>query len=507
MSLSGLAATAEEKGYAPRPFGFEEVEERARALAAAPFDARVPALPPAFAQLDYDAWRDIRFKPGKAFLGEEGSRFRLQLFHRGFLYERPVTVNLVRGGIATPIPYKADLFDFGRTKVSGPLPLDLGFAGIRIHTPLNKPDLLDELIVFVGASYFRFLGRDQVYGLSARGLAVNTEAKDGPEEFPFFREFWVEVPGKDAETVTLHALLDGPSQTGAYRFVVRPGEETIVSVQTTLFPRRALGLVGIAPLTSMYFIGETDRGHSDDYRPELHDSDGLQIAAGSGEWLWRPLDNPQARRISYFGDRDPKGFGLMQRDRDFSSYQDLEAAYQRRPSYFVEPEGAWGEGDVVLVELPTDNEAADNIVAFWRPRQPYPAGAPVRLNYRMRALAGVKLHPNGQVLNTFLAASAASGGARRPEDQDARRRRRFLIDFGGGDLPYFLPDPSALEVVASATAGRIAATSITPNPYVRGFRVAVDAVLDGPGTTELRAFLRSKDRTLTETWSFPWTVA
>jgi len=502
--LAGLPALA--RGQAT-PFGFETVEAEAKKLAAAPFDASVPPLPEVLARLDYDAWRDIRFRPDRAFRVGADGRFRLQLFHLGFLYPRPVAVSLVRDGMATPIAYDPALFDLGRTKLEAPLPTDLGYAGIRLHTPLNRPDVIDELVVFVGASYFRFLGQDQLYGLSARALAVNTEANGGPEEFPFFRAFWIEAEGEPG-TCTVHALLDGPSQTGAYRFTVRPGPETTVSVKATLFPRRDLNDAGLAPLTSMFFIGETDRGHSDDYRPELHDSDGLQIAAGSGEWLWRPLDNPRERRISTFSVKSPRGFGLMQRDRSFASYQDLEAGYERRPGYFVEPEGDWGEGSVVLVELPTDNETADNIVAYWRPKAPYPAGESARFAYRIRAVGPQSLHPSGQVAHTFLAASTASGAPRKADDPEGRLTRRFLIDFGGGALgkrPMGAPPP---EVVASASTGRIVATSIVANPHVGGFRAALDVRLDAPGTTELRAYLRDRDgEALTETWTFPWSTA
>ncbi|NEU12035.1 glucan biosynthesis protein G [Methylobacterium sp. BTF04] len=511
--VAGLAATAllpalgEAQDGRPKPFGFEDVERRARELAKSPYDARIPALPAPIAKLDYDAWRDIRFKPDKAFLGAEGSPFRLQLFHLGFLYNRPVTVNLVRGGVATPIAYQASLFDMGRTKVDKPLPVDLGFAGIRIHAPLNKPNLLDELIVFLGASYYRFLGRDELYGLSARGLALNVPGEGGPEEFPVFREFWVSVPEKTAESLVIHALLDSPSVTGAFRFTVDPGESTSVSVRATLNPRVDLAAVGLAPLTSMYFIGENDRRHSDDYRPELHDSDGLQIAAGSGEWLWRPLDNPAGRRISTFADRDPKGFGLMQRDRSFGSYQDLEAAYHRRPGYFVEPDGAWGEGAVMLMELPTDTETNDNIVAWWHPKEPYPAGEPVTLSYRVRAIGAEALHPGARVVNTFAAATVASGTAKGDETKGALSRR-FLVDFAGGDLAYYLADPSRVEVVAGASGARITATSIIPNPQTGGLRAAIDVTVEAIGqTTDLRAFLRANGRALSETWVYPWTAA
>ncbi|KQO90334.1 glucan biosynthesis protein G [Methylobacterium sp. Leaf91] len=507
LSVAGTGSTAQE-GRAPKPFDFEQVERRAEELAKVAYDARVPPLPAPIAKLDYDAWRDIRFKPDKAFLGGENSPFRLQLFHVGFLYNRPVTVNLVRRGISTPIAYQSSLFDMGRTKLDKPLPVDLGFAGLRFHSYLNKPNLLDELIVFLGASYYRFLGRDQLYGLSARGLALNVEGEGAPEEFPVFREFWVTMPETNADSLLIHALLDSPSVTGAFAFTVKPGDETSVAVRSTLFPRVALPSVGVAPLTSMFFIGENDRHHSDDYRPELHDSDGLQIAAGSGEWIWRPLDNPKVRRISSFVDRDPKGFGLMQRDRAFESYQDLEASYGRRPSYFVEPEGDWGEGAVTLMELPTDTEVNDNIVAYWRPKQPYPAGEPVRMSYRVRARSSnTRLHPGGYVANTFLAATSASGAAK-GEEAKGTLSRRFLIDFAGGELPYYLSDPSKVEVVAGASQGRITATSLTPNPHIGGLRAAIDITLDAADqSTDLRAFLRASGRALSETWVYPWTTA
>ncbi|GJD52934.1 Glucans biosynthesis protein G [Methylobacterium crusticola] len=493
-------------GPAPPRFRFEEVVRRARALSGAPFEAAAPALPAPLGGLDYDAWRDIRFRPDKALLGDQDGPFRLQLFHLGFLFTRPVTVNVVRDGVPTPIPYQPALFDYGRTAIEKPLPVNLGFAGFRLHYPLNKPGLLDELIAFLGASYYRFLGRDQLYGLSARGLAVNVEGAGGPEEFPFFREFWIEMPPKAADRAVIYGLLDGPSCTGAFQFLVYPGDETVVDVRASLHPRRDMAEVGIAPLTSMFFIGENERRHPDDYRPELHDSDGLLMQSGGGEWIWRPLRNPRERWISSFLDRDPKGFGLMQRDRVFEDYQDLEAFYHRRPGYWVEPQGEWGEGAVRLVELPTQNETHDNVVAYWQPRQPYRAGEAVELSYKVRALAGTEdLHPGGRVVNTYVARTAASGGS--GEALDATTRR-FLVDFSGGDLAYWLADPKAVEIVPSTTQGRITATSLVANLHVKGFRAAIDVKLDRAGqSTDLRAFLRAGGRTLTETWTYPWTAA
>ena len=314
------------KPQAPPKFDFDDVVRRARDLATADFDTASPALPEPLNKLDFDAWRDIRFRPDKAFLAANGSQFRLQLFHLGHLYRRPVTINTLRDGIPTPIPYAANLFDYGRTKIDKPLPVNLGFAGFRLHYPLNRPKVLDEVIAFLGASYFRFLGRDQRYGMSARALAVG--AGTPSEEFPFFREFWIETPEPNADQATIYALLDSPSATGAYRFELYPGIDTAIEISAALFPRKPNVKFGLAPLTSMFFIGEDDHRFNEDFRRELHDLDGLLIHSGTGEWIWRPLRNPAKLAVSTFLDRDLRGFGLLQRDRDFDHYQDLDLAYE-----------------------------------------------------------------------------------------------------------------------------------------------------------------------------------
>lgn len=484
------------------PFRLEDVIRRARDLASAPFDAATPPLPEPIASLDFDAYRDIRFRPDRALLGAGGGPFRMQLFHLGFLYTRPITVNVIRDGVPTPVPYQPQLFDFGRTRIERPLPVNLGFAGFRIHAPLNDPRVFDELIAFLGASYFRVLGRGQRYGISARGLSVNVEAEPR-EEFPFFREFWIEGTGPGAERLTILALMDGASVTGAYRFDIFPGPETAIDVRATLFARRAITAVGLAPLTSMFFTGENERRTGDDFRPELHDSDGLLVHTSAGEWIWRPLRNPATKVASAFMDNNPRGFGLMQRDRDFESYQDLEATYNLRPSYWVEPQGNWGEGRVELVEIPTSAEVHDNVVAYWTPKQPYEAGQEVSFGYRLRALtSGDNLHPGGKVVNTFQAPSRASGS---PEPGE-RGARRFLIDFAGGNLPYYLADPSLVQFVPTTSAGRIVSTFMVPNEHIGGFRAALDLRLEPGQSTDLRAYLRAGDRALTETWIYPWTA-
>lgn len=485
-------------GQPVTPFAYEDVVRRARELAGAAYDARDNQLPEALAKLDFDTYRDIRFRPDKALLGSGGGPFRMQMFHLGFLYQKPVTVNIVRDGVPTPVPYSNQLFDYGKNRFDKPLPVNVGFAGFRLHYPLNDPKVFDELIAFLGASYFRFLGRGQRYGLSARGLAIDI---GGPEEFPYFREFWVEMPAPDATRAVIHALLDGPSVTGAYQFLVYPEEETVVETTATLFARRPIGKLGIAPLTSMFFMGENDRRFIDDFRPEVHDSDGLLIHSGTGEWIWRPLRNPKRVAISAFVEKGVRGFGLMQRDRIFEHYEDLEATYELRPGYWVEPRDGWGEGHVELVELPTNDEANDNIVAAWVPKEALQVGQPAVFRYAIRAVTDTAaMHAGGIAINSYQAAPRAVGAP----DQIKPGTRRLLVDFVSGDLEYWLNDPGRVTIDASISTGRITRTFLVPNPKVKGFRAGVDIEVPPGQTADVRVFLRVGNKALTETWIFPW---
>ena len=486
----------------PARFGYEDVVRRARDLAALPYEAPRPQLPPALTAMNFDQYRDIRFRPERALLGQANGPFRMQMFHLGFIYRDPMVVNVIRDGIPTPVPYAAALFDYGRNRFERPLPVDLGFAGFRLHYPLNDPKVQDEAISFLGASYFRFLGRGQKYGLSARGIAINT-AGPGQEEFPVFREFWVETPGPDAPSCTIFALLDGESVTGAYRFGLFPGQETVLDVHCTLFPRRAIPKLGVAPLTSMFYYGENDRRVFDDFRPELHDSDGLLIHSDTGEWIWRPLRNPKTPEISQFGDRNVRGFGLMQRDRVFEHYQDLDLSYEARPSYWVEPREGFGEGRVELVELPTADETNDNIVAYWVPARAVEQGQTLTYAYRIVSTTNeARLHPGGYVLNTYRTRPTALGSGE-PVPPNAAR---FIVDFVGGELEYYLSQPDLVQVVPSASNARITRTFLVPNTQTRGFRAGIDVVGEAGQTADLRAFLRAGNKALTETWTFPWRV-
>lgn len=500
------------QGQRPAPpqsaFSFDDVVRRARDVSSAPYESAVQPLPEQLTRLDFDGWREIRFRSDRSMLGGAGGKFRLQLFHLGHLFLKPVTINIVRDGVATPIPYTASLFDYGRAKFDKPLPVNMGFAGFRVHYPLNDPRGSDELLSFIGSSYFRWLGRAQKYGLSARGLALGTGLLDNKEEFPFFREFWLDTPDANTDSITIYALLDSPSVSGAYKFVFHPGPDSPVDIEATLFPRKPLELLGMAPLTSMYFLGENDRHMNapnkyDEFRAELHDSDGLLMLTVDQEWVWRPLKNPLVQEVQRFDARNIRGFGLMQRDRRYEHYQDIELAYEDRPSYWIEPKEDWGSGVVELVELATRDETADNIVVAFVPDSPLEPGKPFTFSYRIRSLNdGLDLHKLGYVGNTFAAPAFALGS----NEQQSANTRRFMVDFTGGDMDYYLKNPSLLKVVASARNAKVFRTFLVPNPKGKGFRAMIDVRLEENQVGTMRAHLQAGQKPVTETWSYSWRI-
>jgi glucans biosynthesis protein len=483
---------------------FDAVVERARDLATRPFADVEGNLPEALRRLTYDSYRLIRYRDERAVPLGPGSPYRAQFFHPGWLYTRPVRVNIVREGQASPVAFSPDLFEYGGSDPTRVPAGDIGFAGVRINGPLNAPDRLDEIVSFLGASYFRFLGRGQRYGLSARGLAVDTATPQG-EEFPFFREVWIEGARPGGSGFTVLALLDSASLTGAYRFRFEPGASTAVEVSVTLHPRRGVRKLGLAPLTSMFFYGENQPRPPQDFRPEVHDSDGLLIQNGAGEWLWRPLRNPAQLAVSAFVDDGVRGFGLMQRDRSFASYQDVEALYHMRPSYWVEPAGNWGPGHVELVEIPTGDEFNDNIVAFWSPRAELRPGEPIRFQYRLHAVADAPErmagHPGGRVVNTFVKRPTSFEA---PAEHRDPLLRRFLVDFEGGDLAYFRGRPELLTIALTVGNGQAIRSILTANAVTGGFRAIMDVRGRAGQTVELRAELREGERRLTESWLYGW---
>ncbi|MEQ8964742.1 MAG: glucan biosynthesis protein [Azospirillaceae bacterium] len=510
-SASGLAADASEEPPAPpgirlgeaTPFDPASLRERARALAGEAFRPRADEVPGPVADLGYDRHRAIRFRPDAALWSDADRPYRVQFFHLGSFYETPVHVFVVEEGQAREVLYDPALFTFGAEEFpDGPpadMPDDLGFAGFRLHAPLNRPDVFDELAVFLGASYFRAVGAGQRYGLSARGIAVNTGQSEG-EEFPDFVAFWLERPRPGASEIVLHALLDGPSVAGAYRFAIRPGATTEMDVDAALFPREAIDLFGVAPLTSMYLFGPADRGDVDDFRPAVHDSEGLEIWTGGGERIWRPLANPRRLRQAVYGDTNPRGFGLMQRTRDFDAYEDLEARYDLRPGLWVEPRSDWGRGQVRLFELPTDAEVNDNIVAFWVPGSPPEPGGEYRLAYRLHWCKDTPFPPSlARVVDTRVGA----GGV--PGTDSAGQGRKFVVDFAGGPLSE-LPADEIVNAELGVVRGATTEPVVQANPVTGGRRVFFDLrPEDSRPPVEFRLRLHRGGSVLSETWSYQWT--
>lgn len=486
-----LTAFADENSLfdPPEPFSDDFVQNLAKDLASKAFVEEKIAMPKGLDALTYDQYRDIRFDPAKSIWKGEAHGFSFDVFHSGFYYTSPVDIYVVEGDNQQKLRYNPDFFIFGPSVQKPDGKTDLHYSGLRFRFPINSPDYNDEFVVFQGASYFRAVGKGLLYGLSARGLAIDTGQPSG-EEFPFFRKFWVRKPDPAATTIVMEALLDSPSVTGAYRFTIKPGEDTMMDVELELYPRRDLAHVGIAPLTSMYLYDSMNHVAFDDYRPAVHDSDGLMMITGAGEWLWRPLGNHKTLQVSAFVDSSPRGFGLIQRKRRYEDFLDLEAKYERRPSLWVEPIGAWGAGDVELYEIPSELEINDNIVAFWRPEQPLKQGVAHSFVYRLHWTSVWPLGENAPVAQVVF-----SGGGLNYD----RTLRLYVIEFAGGDLTG--------EVVptVSASAGKISNIVLHPNEINKTMRLSFNHDVAGIELAELRAVLKRGDANVSETWLYRWT--
>lgn len=475
-------------------FDFAALQAKAKEIAAQPYAAPVSRVPAWLAGYNYIQHQNIRFEAGHTWWRSDRLPFQLQFFHPGWLFKEPVQIHEVKRGQEKLIAFDPALFTYGNNQLQGPVPADMGFAGLKVLYALNQPDKLDELAVFLGASYYRSLAQGLHYGLSARGLALNSGGPD-PEEFPRFSEFWVERPAAGAKAVTVYALLEGPSVAGAYRFTIAPGTETVMQVKVALYFRAHPAVVGLAPLTSMFLHGENTGWSKNDFRPEVHDSDGLLMNTGAGEWIWRPLANPVAVRVSAFADTAPRGFGLLQRDRDFAHYDDVEANYHQRPSAWVEPVGDWGRGSVRLVELSSPDETNDNIVAFWTPAQLPAAGEALSYEYRLHWYGDVAGRPpRGYVASTRHGAVL-----------DHPERRRFVVDFARLKEADGKPEIEAVVTVGEG-AKLIGVGSVTRIPATGTWRAVFELAADGSKRpVELRCYLRRADKALTETWSNLWT--
>ena len=471
------------------PYDSQTVRNQARALAAVAYKAPDTRLPDDFAHLGYDDYRLIRFDPNQSLWRGTGLPFQAQFFHRGWLFLTQVAMFEVQDGRARPVRYRPGLFEFGPFKrpADG---TDLGFAGMRLHAPINRADYFDEVAVFLGASYFRAVGRGLGYGISSRGLSLNT-ADPGGEEFPAFRALWLERPSPGTNSIVVAALIDSPSAAAAMRITLRPGDDTVMDVELSLFPRVDVAQPGIATGTSMFLFDRNSRGGFDDWRRAVHDSDGLMMLTGRGEELWRPLNNPRTLQVSSFLDSAPRGFGLMQRKRRLADFDDLEARYEQRPSLWVEPIGNWGDGVVQLVEIPTRQEIHDNIVAFWRPKEPLRAKSEHTFTYRLHWCAEAPVPTELARIRRTVSGAAENG-------------RVFVIEAAGGRLKS--PGDAKPTLRVSTDRGTVQGMAAVPNPDEGGWRMSFELLPGDAKAAELRATLMLGEVPASETWVYRWTA-
>lgn len=476
-------------------FGFDDVIDLAQGMAAEPSLSTVPALPKELKELNYDQHRDIRWKDEYTLWRREGLPFQVRFFHLGYIFDRPVDIFYeVANSSFERLRYSPVFFDFGRNVFRVRLPDTIGYAGFRVHYPINKPDVLDEIFVFLGASYFRAVAKDLVYGSSARALALNTAISKREEEFPMFTKFWLRRPERFGKRMSIYALLEGPSATGAYHFTIEPGVETQMHVKAVLFFRKKTEHAEYAPITSMYWFGENTSNTFGDFRPEVHDSDGLLMNRSNGEWVWHPLAWSKELQLNVFADDHPKGYGLLQRDRDFNHYQDLEALYHKRPSVWVQPLNGFDNGAVRLVQFPTKDEFHDNVVAFWTPAEPPPLFKPVELDYVLRWFGEAQdLPPMARCVLT------------RVDDQDKPYYRHFFVEFWGGPLAKLKPGEIPTAEVQSPTGAGIADVRVEWNDFNKTWRISFYASTpEDKKPNELSCRLLWNGEVMTETWTYTW---
>lgn len=481
----------------PAAFGFDALVERARKAAGKAYVPPFKPAPDIVKKINYDVHGKIRFKPDRALDAEGPSAFPATFFHLGEFFQSSVRMHQVSGGKAREILYSPDYFDMPADSIARKLPKNSGFAGFRFQEWRRRTDWkTQDWLAFLGASYFRAIGALNQYGLSARGIAVNTTAPGVSEEFPDFTEFYIDGASSETDAAVVYALLDGPSVSGAYRFACKRTTGVVMDVEAAIFMRKTVNQLGVAPLTSMFWFSEYDRGFRVDWRPEVHDSDGLALWTGSSERIFRPLNNPTRTVTSSFFDKGPKGFGLLQRDRVFDHYLD-GVNYDRRPSLWVEPLSDFGEGSVQLVEIPTNDEIHDNIVAFWAPSAAPTAGTAYRFKYRLHWLAD-EPYPEAN-LARVVATRIGRGG--RPGQPRPKGVTKFVVEFAGKALDS-LPKDGKPAAKITASRGEISYVFVEPVPNVKRWRAQFDVAATGTEPVELRLYLAAGDLTLSETWLY-----
>ncbi|MFZ4763779.1 MAG: glucan biosynthesis protein [Roseimicrobium sp.] len=474
---------------------FLDLEAYASKLAQQPYATQQQALDPFFDQLEYDEHRQIRFRADKALYGDVAHTYRIEFFHPGWTAKKTVEFFEINDGQPTQVPFSKGLFDYGPLQVPETAKNPGGYAGFRLIAPDTLLDKRFEFLVFMGASYFRAVTTKLGWGLSARALAINTVGGE-PEEFPDFTHFWFVKPKAGEKVFQFYALLNGKSVAGAYRFEVSPGEVTLMRVSGSLYLRNPVKLLGLAPFSSMFWFGENTHPKGLDFRPEVHDSDGLLIEQMDGRTIWRPLDNGREMRQSIFSLEGIKGFGLQKRDREFGHFQDLEAHYHQRVSVWVEPLEGFGRGKLHLIELATGEETWDNIVTMWEPETQPTATEPLRFAYNLNWLKE-KEHDLAKVTATRWGEAVAT--PKIPNDY------LFVLDFTKGksmDKPADWLPGVELNLVGNAT---VLDKRVMANPETGGWRAFFK--LDIPAETqilEMTCDLMDEKQPISERWAYQW---
>lgn len=492
-----------------RRFDYDVLKSMARDLSRQPWGGVPKALPETLATMTPQAYNSIQYDASRSLWNNVSDRqLDVQFFHVGMGFRRRVRMFSLdpQTEQAREIHFRPELFKYSDSGVDSRQlegQSELGFAGFRAF---KAPELARrDIVAFLGASYFRAVDSTYQYGLSARGVAIDTFT-DTPEEFPDFTAFWFETIKPGATVFTVYALLDGPSVAGAYKFTIScQPTQVIMDVENSLYARKAISQLGIAPMTSMFSCGSNERRMCDTIHPQIHDSDRLAMWRGNGEWICRPLNNPQKLQFNAFQDKNPRGFGLLQLDRDFSHYQDVIGWYDKRPSLWVEPRSAWGEGSINLLEIPTTGETLDNIVCFWQPKQEIKAGTSLAFNYRLYWAAEPPVRsPLARVMATRTGIGGFPEGWAPGEHYPEKWARRFAIDFVGGDLNAAAP--KGIEPVITLSGGEAKQIEILYVEPFNGYRIQFDwyPTTESTDPVEMRMFLRCRGEAISETWLYQY---
>ncbi len=475
-----------------QPFSEDLLDAFARRRADEPYKAPEKRVDEALAGITYDQYsRAIVYKEDQAIWRKDDGPFWLEPYHTaGAIFAFPVELFSIEAGRAVRIPYSAPAFEFNPPAKQPTTAAQSDFAGFHALAQLEKQGVFRDFLSFLGATNFRAIAAGQVFGVTARALAINT-GQTGGEDFPLFRSFWIERPRPVDQSLVVHALLDSVSAVGRFKFTATPGYDTVIETEAVIYPRRRIPYAGIAPIASRFFFGPGVPPKRRDYRPRVHDSEALCILNGAGEQIWRPLLNPERLQFSVFLDKGPKGFGLIQKERSFASYQDIDQQFEKRPSLWIEPLGDWGEGSIDLIELPAPEEINENIVCFWRPKDGLGPGIGHRFRYRMHWCWNAPIEKKKATVQQTRVGEAKTGEI------------AFVVDFANTELCDSCSG-AAIMTNVTASAGEVRNARLSAGPATGTQRLRFEYAPSGGDPADLRAQLVVDGKAVSETWIFRW---